>query len=536
MSIIKIRETAVKKLMVPVVGALLVVLLVSVFVSFGAYSPFGHDKGPMGSEGSNTAFVLNGKSYGAAVPLKQFEDFKERMRANNQPGGTVQWAGTKGQIIFTYIDHIILANAARDAGLKVSRREINDFSDKLLKDRLMEYRMAYYGKDAEKVSESKLDEDMRSRLGYGVDTIRLQVEDVYPRDYVEKSLLREKYEAMVRGKVQLSDTALRDSFRTIVVRHILIKTGTRPDASAKLRAAEVLEKLRKGEDFASLAREYSDDPGTAKAGGVLPPIDSNNASQYDKAFINASMRLKNPGDLSEPVKSQFGYHIIKLDSAKVEIPKDFDKQKEEYRKKQQYAQSQPIWDETANRLRTSAKIEFKEPEFEGYWYFMMAQLDTANSPKLLEKAAAAFQQDIVKSKQGVPADTSYVQLAAIRQMQGRLKDAATALAQGLQYFEDGQARITLARLYQGLGEKDKALEQYKLAAGVSSDPMVHYVLRNVFTKDFPNAALAKASEEIVQRYQQSQPGMNQLVPEQTKKPSQGGNPEGVPAKPATQKK
>jgi len=62
-----------------------------------------------------------------------------------------------------------------------------------------------------------------------------------------------------------------------------------------------------GEDFAALVREFSDDTFSAKKGGVLAPI---RAGQTVPEFEDAAFRLK-PGEVSDVVETQFGFHVIK---------------------------------------------------------------------------------------------------------------------------------------------------------------------------------------------------------------------------------
>jgi len=94
--------------------------------------------------------------------------------------------------------------------------------------------------------------------------------------------------------------------------HILIRMGQKATAEeqnkARLKADSVYMALRKGSNFAELARMYSDDKGTAIRGGVLSWISK---GQTVKAFENAAFSMK-VGELSKPVQSEFGYHIIKL--------------------------------------------------------------------------------------------------------------------------------------------------------------------------------------------------------------------------------
>ena len=109
------------------------------------------------------------------------------------------------------------------------------------------------------------------------------------------------------------------------VRHILIKPETTDDMSteeqteaeekAKKEAEDLIKKLDDGADFEDLAKEYSDDTGSASDGGLIDYF--NKDDNMDEAFLNASIDLEEGKYTEEPVQSSFGYHIIlKLDQKK----------------------------------------------------------------------------------------------------------------------------------------------------------------------------------------------------------------------------
>jgi foldase protein PrsA len=79
----------------------------------------------------------------------------------------------------------------------------------------------------------------------------------------------------------------------------------------KTKATEVLDRLKKGEDFAALAKEFSEDPGSKDKGGLYEGVTE--GSGFDKTFESAALGLQ-PGQFTqELVETPFGYHIIKLE-------------------------------------------------------------------------------------------------------------------------------------------------------------------------------------------------------------------------------
>ncbi|MBJ8073600.1 peptidylprolyl isomerase [Bacillus cereus] len=100
--------------------------------------------------------------------------------------------------------------------------------------------------------------------------------------------------------------------------HILVKD--------EKTAKEIKEKLNNGEDFAALAKQYSEDPGSKEKGGELTEF---GPGQMDPKFEEAAYKLE-AGQVSDPIKSSYGYHVIKL-TEKKEL-KPFDQEKDNIRK------------------------------------------------------------------------------------------------------------------------------------------------------------------------------------------------------------
>ncbi|WP_296245160.1 MULTISPECIES: peptidylprolyl isomerase [unclassified Psychrobacter] len=104
-----------------------------------------------------------------------------------------------------------------------------------------------------------------------------------------------------------SDTMLVPQWHT---RHILVKVDElQTDALAEQKINDLYEQLRKGADFASLASTYSDDPGSAGRGGDLDWV------SQDEMIGPFEVMMKNTavGDYSAPFKTQFGWHILKVE-------------------------------------------------------------------------------------------------------------------------------------------------------------------------------------------------------------------------------
>jgi SecD/SecF fusion protein len=92
----------------------------------------------------------------------------------------------------------------------------------------------------------------------------------------------------------------------------------RTESQAEKLAQDILAKAKKGEDFAKLAQENSDDPGSKTKGGVLDsPINKN--AGYVTEFKEGALKLEKAGDISDVIKTQFGFHIIKANAVRKDV-------------------------------------------------------------------------------------------------------------------------------------------------------------------------------------------------------------------------
>ena len=158
------------------------------------------------------------------------------------------------------------------------------------------------------------------------------------------------------GKAATNDEAMKKVYeeaskqisgeQEVRARHILVETED--------EAKGIVEELKKGADFAELAKKKSKDPG-ASDGGDLGFFTK---EQMVPEFSAAAFALE-PGKISDPVKSQFGWHVIKVEEKRNRKPPDFDQVKgqiETYVTRKAQA-------EYVGKLREAAKVErFDKPE------------------------------------------------------------------------------------------------------------------------------------------------------------------------------
>lgn len=134
------------------------------------------------------------------------------------------------------------------------------------------------------------------------------IDDDFIKSQIQDAMVLQEFYNILKSEIEEDVDFLKEQYSNYIVKvdasHILVDD----DASLKI----VQEKLKVLEDFAEIAKEYSKDPGSAAIGGELGYFDRNKmVPEFETVAFNLEI-----GEISEPVKTQFGYHIIKLNDKK----------------------------------------------------------------------------------------------------------------------------------------------------------------------------------------------------------------------------
>jgi peptidyl-prolyl cis-trans isomerase D len=163
--------------------------------------------------------------------------------------------------------------------------------------------------------------------------------------------------AQVAATVKVSEADLQAAYKKELSRfvvpeqreasHILISFGN--DPAAALKEAEKVAKLaRSGQSFAQLAKKYSQDPGSAQHGGNLGWL---TRQAFVKPFADALFAIPKVGDIVGPVKSPYGYHIIKLDGIRPGHTRTFEEVKAQLQQQLARAQATDRFGDIEDRLQ-----------------------------------------------------------------------------------------------------------------------------------------------------------------------------------------
>jgi len=267
------------------------------------------------------------------------------------------------------------------------------------------------------------------------------------KELLKEDITVQKRVAKIREEVKLSPEDLRE----VRASHILIKPDSpakTSEAAAKELAEDLLERIKKGEDFAKLAAEYSDDPGSKIKGGDLGFFST---GMMVKEFEDAAFALK-PGEVSELVKTQFGYHIIKLVDTKLrEVPEDSEgKDIKEIVLEQKREKAMREW---MYGLKKDAKIEIINPVLRAHDFRFKGMID---------KAIAEYNIAVSENQQD---PYLHLFLGGAYEQKG---DMELAVAEYLKATtlnsSDFDLLIALGKAYVQAGKRAEAMEQYKKAS------------------------------------------------------------------------
>ena len=173
-----------------------------------------------------------------------------------------------------------------------------------------------------------------------VDFVELDIDDYAAKATVTEAALHQLYD---ENKARYTQPGRRHA------RHILIAAGG-DDKAAEAKAQRAYERAKAGEDFAALAHELSDDPGSKDSGGDLGEAER---ADFVGPFGDAVWSMQ-PGEIRGPVKTEFGWHVIKLESAAPESVRPFEDVRAELENELRHSQVEKAFGDAQEELDTAA--------------------------------------------------------------------------------------------------------------------------------------------------------------------------------------
>jgi parvulin-like peptidyl-prolyl isomerase len=292
---------------------------------------------------SDVVAIVNGEKIKAAALEDKLVKYIKAVEAQGYvfegEEGEEQKGFFKEQLLDEMIELLLIEQAARGKGIKINQEDVDEELNNLKIsmgeeqfDKLLEE--SFFSKE-------DLDEIAKQQL-----IIRELFESVTKDITVEESQVKEFFNEN------------KDYIVMMKVAHILVAAregdATEEEAAAAEQIAkDLIKRLDDGEDFADLAKKYSDDPGSAQLGGELDYFFTKYDQNFVPEFVQGSYELDVGEYSSEPVKSMHGFHIIKaLD--KIE---SFDKFKDELEMRVLEQEKGIVFEEYFQKLRDKAKIK-----------------------------------------------------------------------------------------------------------------------------------------------------------------------------------
>jgi len=518
---------------------LIIVLLVGTYYSFGGPQGGGPDEGPAAKLTANVV-TIDGKpitrgQYLMALDIAQ-RNFGEGIDAT-------QMRYVKTSILDSIIDNHLKEAAVKRERIKVTKADIEAYRDS----KVEEIKQQRY-------PDTKSLRDYLERKSMSLEQLDESIRENLPDDEsIKKQLQFDKLQEQVEAQVTMTDEQLKESFTEVKARHILITpeymqqkaeqekaaektpdaTGDdkpegeqeKPEAEgeteapadeapkteleakiseeqAKQQARELADKLladiKSGADFAKLAQEQSQDFGSAPDGGDLGWFKRGRmVPEFEKAAFGTE-----PGKLSEIVETEYGFHIIKVEEKRQELPEDFDSQKESYREQAMSQEKMRVWQQYEKQLRDDAEIEIIDPELKAY-----SLLDEGSKTEGIAYLEGAIKLDPENI-------TALYELAQLYDEAGMMKEAVDLLSK-VTTNEYGarspQAHFRLAEFKEKQGDTDGAIQEYKSAsdwatAFTQGNYMMHMRLRGKF-EELKKADLVEQEQAWIDDYMATQSEM-----------------------------
>jgi foldase protein PrsA len=270
-------------------------LLVAAFALAATACGGGSDSVPAGA-----VAVVNGTEISKSQLDEYMELSKKGYERTNQAfpkAGTPEYQSVQARNLAYLVELVQLEQAAEDMDIKVTDADVDKLENETIKSKFDGDR-AEYEKALKKAGYTA---EQYRKTAYTYAVLSSKIFDAVTKDVeVSEQEILEFYTA---NQSQYGTPESRD------VRHILIaekkKDGSVDFAASKAKADEVYADLEGGADFAALAKQLSADPGSAKVGGKLTITRGQTVPEFDKSAFELSTN-----EISKPVKTTYGYHII----------------------------------------------------------------------------------------------------------------------------------------------------------------------------------------------------------------------------------
>jgi len=286
----------------------------------------------------------------------------------------------------------------------------------------------------------------------------------------------------LRQGVQISDDELKVKYQRDIqqyqvanrvhVQHILFMTVGKPDAEVdeiKKKAEDVLKQAKKGAKFDELAKKYSEDPGTKDKGGDLGwIIQGQTVPEFEKVAFSLQ-----PGSISDLVKTQYGFHIIKVLEKETAHTKPFDEVKDSIRAPLMLAKADDDASKVADQLATAVRKSNRTPlaDLAKEYHLQVSQTrPVAAADPLLELGNSSEVKDTIfrlregEVSQPIRTDRGYVVLS-VKQIlpshQGTLDEVRDKIVSKLKQEKAQELARSKA---EELSRKAKAGEKFEGAA------------------------------------------------------------------------
>jgi foldase protein PrsA len=221
----------------------------------------------------------------------------ERTNQQFPKAGTPEYQNIQMRNVAYLVEIVQLEKAADDLGVKVTDKDVDKLENETIKSKFGGKRGEYL----QALEKAGYTAEQYRRTAYQYAVLSSKIFDAVTKDVeVTEQEILEYYTA---NQSQYGTPESR------VVRHILIaekgKDGNVDFEASKTKADDVYAQLKGGADFAALAKKLSADPGSAREGGKLTITRGQTVPEFDKTAFELDAH-----ELSKPVKTQYGYHII----------------------------------------------------------------------------------------------------------------------------------------------------------------------------------------------------------------------------------
>ncbi len=327
---------------------------------------------------------------------EKYQQIKQMFARWQEGSNPIQETEIRAHVLTSLIDQGLTRLVAEQHGVKFTDDQIIGEVEQELAKSINQFKvqLTLEGKLKPNSTQKDFEEFFKKQTGKDISTfkkdqielVKKEIKKPAAKASIEAKLAKEALVKKLAAKIPVEETAVKQSYNTLILKEILFSSSAKVNETAKSRAEKTLQEIKSGLSFEDAMKKYG---GTTAIEKTAPyPI---TYIQSKKDTLGPLISLK-PGEVSPPIASGPNYALYKLVKVENNLPKDFDQKKAEYFKKYIDTMAAEKIQEDLKRVKEEHLVKWNSPGYEVLYDYIQTMLHPGQIAQKAEELNKKFEE------------------------------------------------------------------------------------------------------------------------------------------------